>query len=295
MKIRKILILGSNGLVGSQLTNDLRKDSGFEIFSFTKKHLDIKNKKKLRNIVSKTKPDLIINAAAHTSLLEAEENPETSKNVNYIGVKNLISVIGNSNTILIHFSSDYVYDGKKNSSYIEKDLMNPLNKYGLFKSMADAQIINSNINFIIFRTSWVFGKSKNNFPTKILDLAKTSEKINAVINEISTPTSSKFISSYVIKCIKKIHKLNNYQNIFNLVPNGQASRYDFAVEVLRVAEQKKYNLKSKYSDVMPVDNFPNDKIKRPKLTALNNDKIKKNFNFKFRDWSFYIKDLFIQL
>ena len=157
----KIILFGANGQLGKSFKYYLSKEKNLKFYAFTKNQLNILNKTKLCNIVKKIRPIYIINCAAYTKVDKCEKNKKIANQINYIGVKNLSNLCKKLDITLIHFSTDYVYDGKKSYPYNENDKCNPINVYGLSKLKGEKVIINNNQKYIIIRLSWLFSKYDN--------------------------------------------------------------------------------------------------------------------------------------
>ncbi len=195
----KIIILGSNGQLGYELSKTLEKN--FNIITFSKKELDITDFNSMKNIIDLVKPDIVINAAAYTSVDNAEKNPILTYKVNSEAPQNIAYLLEKSGGVLIHFSTDYVFNGKKKFPYLETDEPNPINVYGKSKLSGENKIKAHMHNYFILRTSWVIGTKGNNFVSKILLLSKNMDKIKVVKDQVGVPTSTKLISKVVQEII----------------------------------------------------------------------------------------------
>ena len=151
--------------------------------------------------------------------------------------------------------------------------------------------MDSKLNAMVLRTSWVYGKKGANFPNKILETAFYGNEIQVVYDEQSVPTSAKFIAYVLLKILKNNSVLG--REIYNIVPNGIATRLDFAQKLLEEAENRKLNIKTGYDEIVPIKSEKIKMIaKRPKFSVLDNRKIKEKFNLEFKDWDKYLGDLF---
>ena len=230
MQKLKVLVLGSGGQLGKELKYNLTKNVS-TIF-FDKEKLDITNYDLLKNKINNFDPSIIINAAAFTNVNKAEENKKEAFSVNSDAVGFLSNLIAKKDIWLIHFSTDYVFDGKKNLKYEESDLTKPLNIYGMSKLSGEKKIIQSCCKHIIFRTSWVYGEYGYNFIKKIFNIAKTKQKISVVSDQKGVPTSTYLICRIINKLIQDISMDNFWTpGIYHLVPNGRTTWFEMAQEV----------------------------------------------------------------
>ena len=177
----------------------------------------------------------------------------------------------------------------KNEPYVEDDLPNPINFYGITKNDGEQNIINNTENYLIFRISWVYGLSGSNFPKKIIELSKIKNSIEVIHDQIGVPSSAKFIAEIVKSIIEK-HD-NTMVGTFNLCPNGYCSWHEFAVEIIKQMSERNHLLKTSTKDILPVSSSKFfTPAKRPKNSVLNNGKIKKRINVDFSDWKLYLTD-----
>ena len=285
----KVMLLGSSGLIGTEISSCFKKH--FDFFGFSKEEIDICSLKILTEKFDNISPDILINAAAFTNVDQCEVSKEESKKINSESLIKLIPELERRKISLIHFSSDYVFDGESKIPYLETDKTNPINHYGETKAIGDFNIMDSRLNAMVLRTSWVYGKKGANFSNKILEKAFYGNEIQVVSDEQSVPTSAKFIADVLLKILKNNSILG--REIYNIVPNGIATRLDFAQKLLKEAENRKLNTKTGYDEIVPINSEKLKMIaKRPKFSVLDNRKIKEKFNLEFKNWDAYLGDLF---
>lgn len=283
--MQKILITGAGGQVGQKVHKTL--SPYFEVLALSRNELDVTSYFSLKKVFKSFKPDIVINAAAYTKVDEAERNEKIATEVNFSAVKLLNELCAANNSFMIHFSTDYVFDGSIARSYGESDRTNPLNVYGQTKLAADNHLIQHAQKYAIFRLAWVYDDLGVNFPKKILKAAKNNDHIKVVNDQFGTPTSAKFISKVVLKFIEQIDLQNciNYNGLFNLVPNGCSSWFEFAAYLLSSAEKIGIELSCKSKDLIPVStNHIHQLALRPRKVTLANDKIQKLIGTEFADW-----------
>tara|TARA_B110000238_G_C16134275_1_gene442887 strand:- start:1091 stop:1978 length:888 start_codon:yes stop_codon:yes gene_type:complete len=276
----KILLLGENGQLGSCLKKNLLNEN---LISASKKKINLCDTHEAIKKIEEIKPNIIINAAAYTNVNLAEENGKEAYAVNSKSVKEIAKYSYQNNILLVHYSTDYIFDGKndKAKSYKEDDVKNPLNIYGKSKLEGENYIINSGCRYIIFRTSWVYSDTGNNFANTILDLACKNNSITVIKDEFGVPTHVDFITKHTLNLINS----NESSALYHLVPDGVTNRFDFALYLIKGAKIRGKNIMCPVENVLPIDSKDsNTKIKRPLNAILNCDKIKNTYNLNIPDW-----------
>jgi len=219
----------------------------------------------------------------------AEDNPDIAYKVNDIAIKNIASFIDKNSSVFIHYSTDYVFDGKKKSPYTEEDSTNPINEYGNSKLNGEINLKQSDLNYFIFRTSWVYDNKGNNFPNKIVEQAKQGKSIKVINDQFGIPNHVDFISSSTLACLNKYYKYsaaekNKSHGVYNLSCNDQTNWFSFAKYILDGIYDKfkiPYELKAVKS------NHFKSNVNRPKYSVLSNQKIIKQFDIKIPSWQYY--------
>ena len=287
----RIVILGANGQLGQELTKTFKNENDLKIYS--RKELDISNFSQVRSMIANYKPYVLINAAAYTAVDKAESDIEESFKVNSKAVENIAKCLNEYGGYLIHYSTDYVFDGEKNSHYFEYDKTNPINVYGKSKLEGETKIQENMTNFFIFRTSWVIGKYGNNFAKTILKLAKIKESLNIVSDQIGVPTSTNLISRVTKDLIDDIHNLNPWPfGIYNIAPKGETNWFEIAKKIVNHSSQSDSSIKIKISNINPIlsKDYP-FKAKRPTNSLLDTQKLQKNLKFPLPNWEDDLIDL----
>ena len=284
--MNRILLLGAGGQLGQEINKDLSKNH--DILSLTKKECDITNYSFVEEKIKLFKPKVIINAAAYTNVDDAENNKSLADNINHLAVNKLARLSKDYKVVLIHFSTDYIFNHKINEPISEDEKEDPINVYGLTKYLGEKSIIRNMENFYILRISWVYGKYGKNFPKTILKLAKNKKELNIVDDQIGSPTPTSLISSVINKLLVLHFKGENYFGIYNLSPNGSCSWYEIGNFILGHVKDKK-NFKLKTINKISSKEFKS-LAKRPKYSYLDNSKIQKVLNVNIHDWKYYLKD-----
>ena len=269
-----VLVTGANGQLGQALQSITGNYPNIEFVFCDSSSLDITNLNQVEQTFKHFKPNYCINAAAYTAVDKAESEPVKAHLINVIGAKNLAEVCKEFDTTLIHISTDFVFDGNKNTPYIEEDKTNPKGVYGKTKSDGEQEIIkNLNEHFII-RTSWLYSQFSNNFMKTMLKLARERNSLSVVNDQIGTPTHAVDLAQVIIKVI-----LSNSKNfgIYHFSNEGSASWYDFAKRIFEI-NKIAIDLKP-----IPTSEFPTP-AKRPIYSVLDKSKIKSEFNILIDFW-----------
>ena len=271
----KILVTGTNGQVGHALMRELAEH---ELIGITRQDCDLTNSDQIRQVIDQHQPELIINPAAYTQVDQAEDEPELAFQINRDAPRVMAEKAREYNIPFIHFSTDYVFDGKKNDAYNENDKTNPLGVYGQSKLAGEDAIKELDGLYYIFRTSWIYSSIGRNFYLNIKRKILEQDEFKVVNDQLGVPTSSLFIAQQIKKIIPKL--LNKNKGIYHLVPNGTSSWFDFARVILNSSKPNQSEKK-----IIPVssDQFPT-RAKRPINSCLSNDKSQKAFVLEFDDW-----------
>ena len=233
----------------------------------------------------KYKPNFCINAAAYTAVDKAESEPEKAFAINVTGAKNLAEVSKKFDTILLHISTDFVFDGNKNRPYLEQDLPNPTGVYGQTKLDGEKAIQEVWDKHYIIRTSWVYSQFGNNFMKTMLRLASERDTISVVNDQIGTPTNAVDLAEILVKIILTDNRQPTTDNfgIYNFSNEGQCSWYDFAKKIFEI-NNIIINLLP-----IPTTSFPTP-AKRPSFSVLDKSKIKTVFGIKINTYIFLIRN-----
>ncbi len=280
MAKKNLLIFGKGGQLGSNffelLENNPAYNSTFPTFEECDFSDEANVKKYLDNL--KTKPDYIINCAAYTAVDKAEDEIDLCYKINVGSVGEIANFCAKNNIVLIHYSTDYVFDGSGDKPFTEDNTENlkPLNYYGISKLESEKIIQKSKCKNFIFRISWVYNFVGKNFPFTILRLASEKEELKIVSDQIGSPCYSMDIAKVTLKIIEK--NSSDY-GIYHLTPQEYISWFDFAKMVIEKA--KKYNLPIKVKNILPIktSEYPTPAT-RPLNSRLNCDKISKEFGIK---------------
>jgi len=278
----KILITGVNGQVGHALMRELTKH---ELIGLTRQDCDLTSQDQIRQVIDNHQPDLIINPAAYTKVDQAEEEPELAFQINRDAPKVMAEKARENHIPLIHFSTDYVFDGEKKGAYMENDSMHPLGLYGHSKYAGEEAVQEVGGLTYIFRTSWVYSNIGQNFYRTMKKLSQERDELKVVADQLGVPTSNQFIAEQMKTIIPQLNQNNT--GVYHLVADGSCSWYEFAKQIIGQTNPQ-FNLENLLA--ITTDEFPT-KTKRPKNSILNNAKIKQTFNLKFKHWQTELEKL----
>jgi dTDP-4-dehydrorhamnose reductase len=283
-----VLVTGSTGQLGQSLQFIASKYSSIDFAFCPSSELDITDLNSCRTVFSKYRPDYCINAAAYTAVDKAESEPEKAQLINAIGAKNLAEVCQEFNVVLLHISTDFVFDGQNKSPYTENDFPNPTGIYGKTKLDGEIAIQQTLKQYFIIRTSWVYSPFGNNFMKTMLRLASERDSLSVVNDQIGTPTNAVDLAEILIKIILTDNQKPSTDNfgIYNFSNEGHCSWFDFAQKIFEI-NQININLQS-----IPTSSFPTP-AQRPSYSVLDKTKIKKAFGIEIRNWEESLKTVII--
>lgn len=285
-----------NGQVGHAL-NELLSNSAASIVSLSRAELDLSKQDQIRHIVQSIKPDLVINPAAYTAVDKAESESELAYAINAIAPRVLAEESAKIGARLIHFSTDYVYNGKKSGAYLETDETEPLSVYGKSKLAGEDAIRQSGVLHLIFRTSWVYGAYGKNFLKTILRLANEREELHIVADQYGAPTSATSIANAVSQLIQSCH--NDTSGIYHMVNTGRTTWHGFASAIVEEyvnsqADKGWPPLKVKSIKAISTQEFPTPAA-RPANSTLDTAKLEQDFSIQLPDWREALKSEFEKL
>lgn len=275
----RVLVTGSNGQLGSEIRDLYTNYENIEFVFKDLPELDISDEDSVNSLIIDKKINAVINCAAYTAVDKAEENIELAERVNSIGVSNLVKVLDKVNGKLIHISTDYVFDGTNSHPYKESDPVSPIGNYGKTKRAGEIILINSKIDAIVIRTSWLYSSFGSNFVKTMIDLGKDNNSINVVSDQIGTPTYARDLANTCLNIlqISGSEKISKKGKIYHYSNKGFASWYDFAVLIMDLAK-----LNCKVNPILTKDY--STLAKRPHYSVLNKRKIITDFNIDIPNW-----------
>lgn len=278
----KILLFGSNGQVGTELSHILPKIG--ELIPINRDLVDLTSEIDIRQCIQENQPQFIVNAAAYTAVDKAESESELAYQINAIAPSLIAEESNKIRAKFIHISTDYVFDGKSNKPYLESDLVNPLCVYGKSKLEGEEKIREKCEDYIILRTAWVYGKyGKGNFVKTMLRVGEGRETLKVVMDQIGCPTYAEDIALIIGKMIEQNQGEKSHQETYHFSNLGVCSWYDFAVNIFRKAKKLGYPLKVKEIIPIATEEYPTP-AKRPAYSVLNTSKIRNEYNISGDYW-----------
>lgn len=270
-----ILVTGAGGQLGCEL-----RKIGFspldEVFFTDVAELDITDKEAVESYVSRNDIDTIVNCAAYTAVDKAEEEPDKAELINAKAVENLAEVADKEGCLLVHISTDYVFDGMASEPYTEKSLVNPQTVYGRTKLAGERAIKKSGCLAIVIRTAWLYSEYGTNFVKTVLRLAKEKGELNVVADQVGTPTYAADLAAAIAHILAD-DCVADKTGIYHFSNEGVCSWYDFAQEIVRLSgEPCKVN-------ALKTADYPS-KAHRPAYSVLDKTKIKREFGVVVPEW-----------
>ena len=286
--MKKILLIGKDGQVGWELQRSLAPLG--EIKAVDVADCDLTDTAALRALIRKYEPDVIVNAAAYTAVDKAESDQKTAHAVNAEAPQTMAEEVALTGGWLIHYSTDYVFDGTKDGFYVENDKTNPLSVYGATKLAGERAIQATGAHHLIFRTSWVFAAKGANFAKTMLRLAKEREQLKVVGDQYGAPTSAELLADVTAIAIRQVltAKTDTFSGIYHLVADGVTNWHQYAQFVIAYAVKCGHDLKCLPDSVVaiPASEYPVP-AKRPSNSRLNTDKIKSTFDITLPNWQYH--------
>ncbi|MGB1374081.1 MAG: dTDP-4-dehydrorhamnose reductase [Aequoribacter sp.] len=280
----RILLLGANGQLGQELSHTL--PSLGEVKVCGRSEVDLTNKHSIIEAVDAFKPEVIVNAAAYTAVDKAERERGLAFKVNAEAVGILASEAAKLDIWLIHYSTDYVFDGSKTEPYLEADTPNPINVYGESKLAGEQAIITSGCKHLIFRTTWVIGKDGHNFAKTILQLASERDTLSIINDQFGVPAAPALIAKVTNAAIEAIATARHWPSgIYHLAPHGKTTWYGIAQTLIQQAKEACLPLATNERDLQAITtaDYPTS-AKRPANSLLDTSKLEKQLKFNLPDW-----------
>ncbi|MFN3557612.1 MAG: dTDP-4-dehydrorhamnose reductase [Bacteroidales bacterium] len=271
-----ILVTGSNGQLGSEFQELAKEFSQYNFFFTDINDLDISDIEKTGKYLKTNKIEVIVNCAAFTAVDLAETQKPDAMLVNATGVKNLAQMAAKQNALLIHISTDYVFEGKNFRPYTENDTASPKTTYGKTKLDGEIEVIFNAKRALIIRTSWLYSSFGNNFVKTIVSKCASEDQINVVFDQIGNPTYAADLARTILEIIPRVPAKIRTE-VYNYSNEGVASWYDFAQAIVDIRKSS-----CKITPILTKD-FPTPAL-RPHYTVLNKSRIKKDFNIEIPHW-----------
>lgn len=272
----RCLLFGSGGQLGKRIKNFAPKD--IQLTALTRNDVDLADSRAIKQLISDHRPDAVINAAAYTAVDVAETDQSVAHQVNTIAAGVMAEACNNIDALMVHYSTDYVFDGNASVPYTEQAQTNPLGVYGRTKLAGEQAVIQGNSRHLIFRTSWVYDASGKNFLTTMLRLAADRDEISVVNDQFGSPTTTQALAQASFSVLKKVVADSDFpMGIYHMSCDGLTSWYQFAQEIFDQTETE-INLIG-----IPTTDYPTP-AQRPKYSALDNSKLEASFGVRLPKW-----------
>jgi len=281
----KILLLGKNGQVGWELQRALVPLGNLIALDrhSTDYCGDLSNPEGIAATILAIKPDVIVNAAAYTAVDKAETEADMAAILNTSAVASMAEAAEKVGALLVHYSTDYVFNGRGEKPWTESDVTDPLNVYGKTKRDGEDAIASACSHYLIFRTSWVYAAKGNNFAKTMLKLAAEREELSVINDQFGAPTGAELIADCTAHAIRKTKARPQLSGIYHLIASGTTTWHDYAAFVIKKAQEK--GLALQVNKIIPVATsaFPTA-AKRPANSRLDITKFQQHFELMLPDW-----------
>lgn len=278
----KVLLTGAKGQIGSEIGSEvasLSQNRDIDVSAFSREQLDITDKSAIAQVIQSISPDVLINAAAYTAVDRAEEEQDAAFAVNCRGVENLAEICNESAIPVIHLSTDYIFDGKKEGAYMEDDSPSPLSVYGESKWQGEQALRRILIEHIILRVSWIFGTQGNNFVKTMLRVGKDKKSIDVIADKIGCPTPAKDVAETLLTIVRHIAgRKENVWGTYHYCGSSAVSWYDFAKAIFMCAKER-YDFNSIKLNPIHINDYP-FVATRPVNSALDCHRIQEVFGIE---------------
>jgi dTDP-4-dehydrorhamnose reductase len=282
MNRRRIFLLAKNGQLGWELNRTLLPLG--DVTALETPQIDLEKSDTYVGLIRQLKPDYIINPAAYTAVDLAETEQERARNINAVAAGILAEEANRLNATLIHYSTDYVFDGEKGAAYSEDDATNPLNMYGHSKLEGERAIQAAGGTHFIFRTSWVYSlRMAGGFVNKVLEWSRQQTQLRMVTDQVGNPTWARMLAEITALLVSwGDDYLRERAGLYHLAGGGVASRYEWAQAILELDPNKQEQIATAILPALTAD-FPTP-AERPLFSALDCSKFERAFNLKLPDW-----------
>lgn len=286
----KILLIGNNGQLGWELHRSLASLGELTAVDFPE--VNLADAASTRRLVRNTTPDLIVNSAAYTAVDKAEVEPELCRAVNSIAPGVLAEEANAIKAALIHFSTDYVFDGAKTNPYVESDRPNPQNTYGKSKLEGEQAVQKADGAALILRTSWVYSTRTGGFVNKILQWSRQQSSMRVVIDQVASPTWCRLLAEITAQVAAMgahdiLDFIGEHKGIYHLAGNGHASRWEWAKAILDLDPHKEQQVVVELNQALTAE-FPTP-AKRPVYSSLDCTRFELVFGLRLPDWQIALK------
>jgi len=280
--VTRILVPGSTGQVGWELQSTLAPLG--TVIAPDRKQMDLANPDSIRQAIRDARPEIIVNAAGYTTVDKAESEPDLALQVNGVAPGIMAEEAKRLGAILIHYSTDYVFDGELSRPYTENDAPNPVNTYGKSKLAGERAIEAVGGNYLVLRTSWVYGARRTNFVLTVLRLARDKPELSMVRDQTGSPTWARALAEATADLLRRRELIPAHSGIYHLSAAGHTSRYDFANAIIGSAREIS-GMRDGWAQVKAItsDQYPLPAV-RPRSLVTDRTKVKRDFGVEMTPW-----------
>ncbi|MDR1310914.1 MAG: dTDP-4-dehydrorhamnose reductase [Burkholderiaceae bacterium] len=282
-----ILLFGKNGQLGTELLRTLSPLG--KLTALDRGDADLRDTAQLKRVLTSVAPDVIVNPAAYTRVDQAEDDRETAFRVNALAPQTMAEYARYNGSLLVYYSTDYVFDGTKDAPYVETDVPAPINVYGESKWAGEQAVFQQGCHHLIFRTSWVYSSHGNNFVKTVLRLAREKDSLRVVSDQIGTPTAAELLADVTALAIAGFFSDLIPEGTYHLTAAGETSWYGLACRIVEKALEKKMPLRIGSDDIVPVSTqeYPLP-ARRPLNSRLDTRNLTQKMGFPFPHWTYHL-------
>ena len=277
-----ILVTGKSGQVGWELQSTLAPLGA--VTAVDLEHMDLAQPDSIRRVIRELKPEIILNAAAYTAVDKAESEPDLAMRVNGVAPGVLAEEAKRLGALLVHYSTDYVFDGELGRAYTENDAPNPVNAYGRSKLAGERAIEAVGGQYLILRSSWVYSARGSNFVLTVLRLARERPELSMVVDQSGSPTWARALAQATADLLRKKELISRESGVYHLAAGGHTSRYEFAKAIIQVMSELS-GVTDGWARVKPTtsDQYPLPAT-RPLHPAMSKSRIQRVFGVEMPSW-----------
>jgi dTDP-4-dehydrorhamnose reductase len=294
----EILLLGANGQVGWELQRSLAPLG--KVKACDRSNANLEDLNEIRKLIQDHRPEVIINAAAYTDVDKQELESKKAYRINAEAVSVLAEESKRISALLIHYSTDYVFDGTKIDAYLETDDTNPQSVYGNTKLQGEEAIKKSGCKYLIFRASWVYSTRGSNFPKTMIRLAKEKKELKVVNDQVGAPTSAELVADVTSFCLNQVAQNDalsqNKMGIYHLTPVGKTSWFEYTIFIITEMQRLGSTFRTDRENILPISTseYPLP-AKRPVNSQLDTQKLRETFNIYLPPWQYHVRRLIKEL
>lgn len=282
----RVLLTGVNGQLGWSLQRELSTD--YEVIALDRTQLDLADGGAIQRIVQELRPHIILNPAAYTAVDKAESEPALALSINSAAPGILAHEAKRIGAALVHYSTDYVFDGSQSKPYQEDDAPNPQSVYGATKLAGESAVRAAGGRYLILRTSWVYGTHGNNFLKTVLRLAQTRDELRIVADQFGAPTCAQDLARATVTILKRWQEQSfdeQLSGVYHLSAKGRTNWHAYAAKIVQLAQEYDAQLNQRVISVQPIatHEYPTA-AKRPAFSVLDNEKIRAQFGVEMPEW-----------